>query len=100
MADAAAKPAAGETAAPGLTAADGAGAAVVKQQPTGVAGAGGAAAGGPKSKVRQRGAGQMAHNQYSYEGLDADDWQERPWVRPDVLRARDHYKALLFEGGE
>jgi hypothetical protein len=77
-----------------LTAADGAAAAAsnatatpAKPQP------------GTKGR-RQRGAGQMAHNQYSYEGLDADDWQETPWVRPDVLRARDYYKALLFDGGE
>lgn len=38
---------------------------------------------------------------YSFEGLDDDRlWRSTPWHKPDILKARDYYKAQLFQQGE
>lgn len=36
---------------------------------------------------------------YSEEHLDRKDYLETPWVKPDLLKARDKYRNLLFEQG-
>ena len=49
---------------------------------------------------RVRGAAQTFHTGYSFEGLDGADWQQHTWARPSVDKARDNFKAQLFQGGD
>ena len=37
---------------------------------------------------------------YSFEGLDDDRWRNSPWHKPDILKARDYYRQVLFQQGE
>jgi len=41
----------------------------------------------------------QARTGYEYENLDGPDFLKTPWLPPNVLRAREHYRMMLFENG-
>lgn len=52
------------------------------------------------SAGKTRGAAQLHHTGYSYEGLDSADWAEGPWQKPSLDKAIELYQEHLFQGGE
>jgi hypothetical protein len=54
----------------------------------------------PKAKESANVGARLHRSGYSEENVDGPQYLNTPWVKPDVLKAREKYRTLLFDQGE